>query len=188
MHAHICELDMCKHSQCSDTRENVNNIPFCRPCGNLGSQPTPLSWHICLQKIDIQSEKPAMPAASHRMLRKINVFTESRMMICGQGSTERWARADNPLRGGCATAGKTAEVRPRGRAGSASRLFGGGGGQHGYMACTRSVWSSAASYLCDAVGAGVVGEKRRRTCKLNWSRMMRSMRCGWQADHGGEHV
>ena len=148
---------------------------------------TALMAHL-LTKIDIQSEKPAMPAASHRMLRKINVFTESRMMICGQGSAERWARADNPLRGGCATAGKTAEVRPRGRAGSTSRLFGGGGGQHGYMACTRSVWSSAASYLCDAVGAGVVGEKRRRTCKLNWSRMMRSMRCGWQADHGGEHV
>ena len=50
-------------------------------------------------KIDGRNQTPALPAAIHRMIRKINVSKESRMIICGQGVAGRWARADGGLRG-----------------------------------------------------------------------------------------
>ena len=139
-------------------------------------------------KFDGRNKKPALPAAFHRMLRNMNVSKESRMMICGQGVAERWARADRLCGGGLHHAVRRAKVRVRGRAGSVSRLCGGRRGKHGCMACARSVCGTTAGHVRAAAGPGAVGVERRRTRKYNWSSMMRSMYCGGDVDHGGEDV
>ena len=79
-----------------------------------------------------------------------------------------------------------AEVRARGRGWSAGRLFSGGGGKHGWMACARSVCSIAAGHARAAAGPGAVGVERRRTRELKWIQRMRSMRRRGHVDHGSE--
>ena len=80
------------------------------------------------------------------------------------------------------------QMRVRGASRAAGMVQGDGDGMYICMACARSMWGGAAGRVCAAARLGAAGVERRRTRRLTWMKMVRSIRRRRLVVDGGEDV